>query len=99
MWAVRFVAKWIDRSTEHAAMIRCPFCKYGNTYRIHRQWYARWFGVLSDRRRYWCSTCERRFWSSASSEISVPPPLRDTFIRAVPSTPLDTDQKTANTPG
>jgi hypothetical protein len=81
-------------------MIRCPFCNDNYAHRIRRQWYTRWFGVLSSRRRYRCHACRRRFWAHAFLELGVPAPQpRDTFIRAVQSVALDTDQETAEIPG
>jgi hypothetical protein len=81
-------------------MIRCPFCNNDYAYRIHRQWYTRWFGVLSTRRRYQCPSCSRRFWANTFLEVRRPaPPLRKTFIGAVQSVALDTDREPAEISG
>jgi hypothetical protein len=54
-------------------MIRRRSCNHEYAFRIRRQWYTRWFGVFSSRRRYCCNSCRRRFWANAFREISARP--------------------------
>ena len=81
-------------------MIRCPFCNHNYGYRIHRQWYTRWFGVFSSRRRYRCLSCRRRFWAKVFLELTMPPPpLPETLLRAIQSVALDTHRNTSEISG
>ena len=44
-------------------MMPCPFCQFHYARPSRRRWYERWFTWFTDKRRYRCYQCRRRFWA------------------------------------